>query len=152
MPLLIISILYGHLTLPKSLPHIQTLKPKINIKYSLTLSSTIDRVTEKYNLNPTLFTAIIFQESSFRLNAQGGNDFGLGQINFKTGEHYCPQIDRLLVDMHYNLDCSAKILADFKKWYGKKEKNWWTRYNSSSKVFRERYEKRVNYHKEKISE
>lgn len=151
MPFLIKLTIYGCLFLHNSFVKIYALKHNLNVYYSLTLVRTIDEVTEKYKIDKDLFIAIIFQESSFQLNAQAGNDFGLGQINIRTAKYYCPQLDRLLVDMRYNLDCSARVLSDFRKWYGKKEKNWWTRYNSSNKVYRRAYEKRITKHLEKIN-
>lgn len=52
-------------------------------------------------------------------------------------------IDRLMVDLEYAIDMSVMVMADFKRMYGHKEKNWWSRYNSSKLENRIKYEQKV---------
>jgi hypothetical protein len=52
--------------------------------------------------------------------------------------------DRLLNDLDYSISASAMILADFKRMYGKRESQYWTRYNSGTPSKRETYKKLVS--------
>lgn len=72
-------------------------------------------------------------------------DLGIGQINVNTALRHpqCKDLQRLLTDHIYNISCSCEVLASFKKKYGKKEKNWWTRYNASNPEKREIYRQLV---------
>ncbi len=46
-------------------------KPTINKKYAMRLSNVIYNATRKYHLPPRIFTAILMQESNYRLGATG---------------------------------------------------------------------------------
>jgi len=45
-------------------------KPLINLNYAMRLSNVIFRVSKKYKLPTEIFTAILMQESSYRLNSE----------------------------------------------------------------------------------
>lgn len=163
--------------------------PKINKKYAMRLSNVIYKYTRKYNLDKTIFTAILAQESMYRLDAINCHkgirwdeafkaktvgmevfnkcldkaeigtkefvncvndsheytkttvcsDFGIGQIYYKTVEGYGFELDKLMEDLDYSVKAAAQVLHDFKKRYGKRESDYWTRYNASSKEKREIY-------------
>jgi hypothetical protein len=66
-------------------------------------------------------------------------DFGIGQINEKTIQHYEFDINSLLYDLEYSVEAAAIVLKDFQTRYQNKEWNWWTRYNASSNDKREIY-------------
>ena len=69
-------------------------------------------------------------------------DFGVTQINYKNVMRLCPNKSRLLSDIKYAVDCSCKLLSEIKSKY-KHEKRWWSRYHSSTKKYRDRYEHMV---------
>ncbi len=71
------------------------------------------------------------------------SDFGMSQIYYKTARRYGFEIDRLTTDLKYSIEAGAKVLGDFRKRYAKREKDWWTRYNASSRVKRDIYKQLV---------
>lgn len=73
-------------------------------------------------------------------------DFGIGQINHKTVKSFKFDKTKLLNDLEYSVDASAKVLADFKRMYGKKDNNYWSRYNASSAEKRQTYQNLVARH------
>ena len=66
-------------------------------------------------------------------------DFGIGQINHKTIKHFNFDQKKLLSDIEYSVEASAIVLADFKRMYGKKEVDFWSRYNASTPSKRQTY-------------
>ena len=121
----------------------------IDVEYAKEISEHINRACLEYGVDAELYTAILAQESMYKVDAKncnknGCNDFGISQINKFTAKSYGIEIKRLTTDVEYAIMKGALILSDFKKWYGKKENNWWSRYNSSNEKARERYEKGVN--------
>lgn len=106
------------------------------------------------------------QESAYRLNAKGCHfglqvnsisnfigknnpevkvcsDFGISQIYFKTAKAFKFEIDRLTTDLDYSVEAGAIVLADFKRMYGHRELDWYTRYNASSRGKRNIYKNLV---------
>lgn len=170
-------------------------KPSINKQYAMKLSNIIHRVTRKYKIPSRVFTAILAQESGYKLEAKGCHtgyvhydknsikecedkvekcwniygknapfrgcgsfpgcaakqykltltpvkvctDFGLSQIFYKTARRYNLNILKLTTDLQYSVEAGAIVLAGFKKRYSKREKLWFTRYNSSNKIKRKIY-------------
>jgi soluble lytic murein transglycosylase-like protein len=91
-----------------------------------------NEVAIQYGLDAELFSAIIAQESSFRVSAYNRKtqDYGLGQINIKNVKALKLDKKRLLTDARYNLEVSAKILSQMQKRYAHKEpSSWYCRYN-----------------------
>jgi hypothetical protein len=125
---------------------------KFNPDFCEYKTSLIVKYVHKYslenNLDPHLLTAILIQESSLSLGALNlsSDDYGIGQINKRTAAHFCPNKELLLTNYSYSIGCAAKVLADFKNRYAKKERYWWTRYNSSNPKLRRIYRKRVTKH------
>ena len=120
-------------------------KPTIDKTYARKLATVIAVKTSKYNINASKYTAILAQESGYRLNAVNhkSKDYGLSQINIKTAKAFNFDINRLLVDMEYSVEAGLIVLADFKKRYGHREDDYWSRYNSSNKQKRTMYKKLV---------
>lgn len=121
-------------------------KPKINKRYAMRLSNVIHRVSLKYKLPKHVFTAILCQESGYRLNALGKatgllkgkkvtvhTDYGISQIHWKNVKKHDLDVDLLLTDMVYSVTAGAKILAGFKRRYAKKDPIYWARYNCGSR-------------------
>ncbi len=82
-------------------------------------------------------------------------DLGIGQINVNTALRHeqCSDLKRLITDYKYNISCSCKVLESFKKAYGSKEDDWWTRYNAGNSEKREIYKQLVlRYYPKKIKE
>jgi hypothetical protein len=148
---------------------IVTNKPNINKRYAMRVSNIIYRKAKKYDISPKLFTAILAQESMYKLSArncttgvvrksyinfigeiQGYHysktkvctDFGISQIYYKTAKGHKFDIHKLTTDLEYSISAGMIVLKYFQR-YRKKDKNWWTRYNAYDKIKRERYRKLV---------
>ncbi|HLD91698.1 MAG TPA: transglycosylase SLT domain-containing protein [Patescibacteria group bacterium] len=121
-------------------------KPNIDKKYATKLAKLIDRHSIKHKIPAHIYTAILMQESGYKLGAKRCikkcTDFGISQINHRTAKSYNLDRSKLLKDLDYSIWAGAMVLADFKR-YKKTEKRWWSRYNASSKHKRLEYEKLV---------
>lgn len=122
--------------------------PKIQKNYAAKLSNVIFKVTNEMGINPKKYAAILAQESMYRLNAKNCknnkcHDYGIAQINKKTIKHFNFDEQKLLTDLEYSIKAGAIVLANFKKLYGHKEKDFWTRYNASNPLKRKRYKELV---------
>lgn len=116
--------------------------PNIDMDYAREVASAIYKVSGELRLRPERLAAILAQESMYTLNAvnRQSKDFGIAQINWRTVERYGFDKKRLLTDLEYSVKAGAIVLADFKRMYGKREKNYWSRYNSSDETKRKEYE------------
>lgn len=101
------------------------------------------------------------QESSYKISAKNFKcgisvstgeqdcvavDFGIGQINKRTIKAFKFDKTKLLNDLEYSVEASAKVLADFKRMYGKKDPEYWTRYNAGKLEKRKVYKNLVARH------
>lgn len=116
--------------------------PNLNHDYIVILTHSIKRLSLKYNINPTIYSAILAQESMYSLSAKNCKkgldsslnevitcyDFGIAQINYKTAKLYKLNLKRLTRDLDYSLEAGLMVLSDLKKTYGQ-TKDWWVRYN-----------------------
>jgi soluble lytic murein transglycosylase-like protein len=120
---------------------IVTNKPNIDKQKAEKIAKTIKKVRKQYRLPAGILTAILMQESSYRLNAvnKSSSDYGIAQINVRTAKHFEFDTERLLTDLEYSIEAGAIVLADFYKRYGHREKDWFTRYNHSNPEIRGRY-------------
>lgn len=120
-------------------------KPTIDKTYARTLANVIVDKASKHNISASKYTAILAQESNYKLNSinHKSGDYGLSQINYKTAKAFDFDTDRLLTDLEYSIEAGLIVLADFKKRYAHKETDWWSRYNSSNRDKRDRYKKLV---------
>lgn len=116
--------------------------PKIDRIYALQIANAIDKAAKELNIRPQRLAAILAQESRYVLSAvnKKSRDYGIAQINHKTIERFGFDKQRLLTDLEYSVMAGAIVLADFKRMYGKREKDYWTRYNSSDPERRKAYE------------
>ncbi len=101
---------------------------------------------------------MLMQESAYKLSAKNIKcgtsmytgkkdciiiDYGIGQINHKTINTFKFDQDKLLSNLDYSIEAAAIVLSDFKRMYGKKEVDYWSRYNSSNVQARLNYKRRV---------
>lgn len=115
-------------------------------KKALKISNLVYKASKKYNVPPKVYTAMLMQESAYRLNAVSKacgvldldkyeeacvySDFGMSQINYKTAKKYKMNLTELLTDLEYSINAGAEILSWFHKTYAKREPQmWFTRYN-----------------------
>lgn len=119
--------------------------PKIDQGYALELAQHINEAAKEFGIKPHRLTAIIAQESRYKLDAvnYASKDYGIAQINHKTIKTFGFDKDKLLTDLSYSIKAGAIVLSDFKRMYGKKEEDYWTRYNSSDSTKREQYKQLV---------
>lgn len=106
----------------------------------------IDNICKKYpKIHCPVFKAILYQESKFKLDAinKKSLDLGISQINYRTAILYKFTLHKLLNDLEYSIEAGAIVLNDLRKSYGKKEVDYWTRYNSNKPHLREIYKERV---------
>tara|TARA_R100000951_G_C2653160_1_gene185154 strand:+ start:5750 stop:6340 length:591 start_codon:yes stop_codon:yes gene_type:complete len=61
------------------------------------------------------------------------SDFGISQIYYRTARRFGIDINKLTTDLAYSIEAGARVLADFKKRYGKKDEYWWLRYNCGTR-------------------
>lgn len=102
---------------------------------------------------------MLMQESAYKISAKNIrcgisietgqkdciiDDYGIGQINHKTIKAFNFDQQKLLTDLTYSVEASAKVLADFKRMYGKKDSEYWTRYNASTPSKRLVYKRLVS--------
>lgn len=134
------------------------LQPALSQEKSKKLAKAIEREAEQHKIDWRLITAILFQESSLRVDPQNclknqsrcTGDYGIGQVRYKV---WSKQFDidkvRMMSDADYSITMSVKVLADYKSRYGKKELNWFTRYHSATPEHRFNYMVKINqaYHK-----
>lgn len=124
--------------------YIQSLEinPKLAPEYRAEVVRSIFRASGRHQVNPKKLFAIIAQESKFRVGAinRKSHDYGIGQINRRTIRAFGFDKNRLLRDVNYSVDAAAFVLADFKKRHGKREPNFWSRYNSGDPEKRQEYE------------
>lgn len=92
---------------------------------------------------------MLMQESAYKISAKNIrcgisietgqkdciiDDYGIGQINHKTIKAFNFDQQKLLTDLTYSVEASAKVLADFKRIYYKSEPDtWWSRYNCGTR-------------------
>lgn len=107
--------------------------PDLPTQYLRDLTEAILSVSERHNIKPHKLAAILAQESAYKLNSVNKltKDYGIGQINIRTIKAFKFDKNRILTDLYYSIECAGIVLADFKRMYGKKDKDYWSRYNSS---------------------
>lgn len=111
------------------------------------LAVQFERVGLKFKVDPKLLSAIAMQESGYTLNVEhcyriAGRircDSCMMQINDLTARSLKVSIPSLMANECTCVESGARILADLRSRYGAKEKDWFTRYNASSKSKRRVY-------------
>lgn len=142
----------------KVISQIQKNNPGLPKKYAQTLAQTIVKKSNKHKISSKVLTAMLMQESGYNVSAKNVRcgtsittgqkdcvviDYGIGQINHKTIQHFKFDQKKLLSNLDYSVEAAAIVLADFKRMYGKKESDYWTRYNSGTKTNRQVYKRLV---------
>lgn len=120
-------------------------KPTIDKTYARELASVIVDKASKHNISAIKYAAILAQESGYKLNSinHKSRDYGISQINHRTAKAFNIDTNRLLNDLEYSVEAGLIVLADFKKRYGHREDDYWSRYNSSNRTKRTMYKKLV---------
>lgn len=136
------------LEVEKVTSHVTKNNPNLTKKEASRISVSIVRKTKKYDLPRGIFTAILAQESMYGLSAKNCSlgkctDIGISQIHISTIERYKFDKNKLLTDLDYSIEAGCIVLKDFMIKYGNKEKNWYSRYNSSKALARRKYEKSI---------
>jgi hypothetical protein len=135
---------------------ITKLQPKIETTRAIKLATAIHRNASAIELDWRIAVAILYQESSLRMDPQNCikrkdcNDMGIGQVRYSVwGKALNLDRKRLLTDETYAIDAVFQVLGHYKTQYGDKELNWFTRYHSKTPELRFLYMKRLNaaYHK-----
>jgi soluble lytic murein transglycosylase-like protein len=112
------------------------------------IDKEIKKVAKEYKLNYELFYAILKVESN--LNQKAFNpktlDYGIAQVNEQTAKLYNLNLKLLKSNRLYNLNAGAKILADLKLKYEKKEPlTWYCRYNIGTGLLVKKAAKCIKY-------
>lgn len=146
LPNMIIKHKFVENTCSKNPIYCQIIKnhPRLDKNYAMTLSNAIYWTAKIHNIDPKKYAAILAQESMYNLKARNCSDgvckdYGIAQINVNTAKAFNFDVKRLTTDLHYSLNAGAIVLADFKRMYGEKDQEYWTRYNSSDKTKRKKY-------------
>lgn len=125
--------------------------PNINKGYAFRLSNVIYVESSRHKIPADLLTAILMQESSYKLDAKNCmrgvpegypltedavkvcQDFGISQIHYKTAKLYGFDKDKLLNNLNYSVSAGAKVLGWFRSRYSRKEPlRWYCRYNTGT--------------------
>ena len=141
-----------HLRAPKALlKQILRNHPELKWSYAVELANTFDSAARAGAVPARHVAAIAMQESGYVLDAKQcykihGRircDFCMMQINDHTIKRYGFDQDRLMKDLPYCVGAGVQVLSDLKKRYGKREKDYWSRYNAVSPDKRENYRQLV---------
>jgi hypothetical protein len=137
---------------------IQTLQPKLNSEKVKILAKILKEYEKQTKTNWRIYLAILFQESSLRVdptkcknNIESCRDFGIGQVAYKYwGKPLKVNKHKALTDLEYSVALSIQVLENYRKKYAKKDRYWYTRYHSNTPKLRKRYLKRIISHYGKI--
>lgn len=147
------KVLYpNHKPSPSLLKQIQKNNPKIEKKRVRELASVIEIVSKRHGIKAQKVAAIAMQESSYKLDEKAcyeikgkvSCDICMMQINDRTAAAFGFDEARLRTDLEYCVEAGVLVLKDFKRMYGSKEDEWWTRYNASNPEKREIYLAKVS--------
>lgn len=130
--------------------------PNLNKKYARKLSKIIRRASRRFSVPKRVLTAILMQESSYRLGivrrecgvqkkdeaytrACVSQDFGISQISYRTAKNYKFDLNRLTTDLDYSVSAGAEVLSWFYKTYGRREPDaWYSHYNCGTRSSKRR--------------
>lgn len=137
--------------------------PKINSAYAEKLAGIITVKSKKYGISAKVFTAILMQESAYRLDAKHVvcgyrepasldaqktcvvTDFGIAQIHHLNLDRYGFNRLLLMTDLDYSVESGAKILASYKSFQKMEPKTWYSRYNCGNRSFGQIQDRCVAY-------
>lgn len=122
--------------------------PSIDRNYAMTMSNYIYKFSKKYGISSRVYTAILAQESMYKLNAknctkglhkdymipvEACSDFGISQIHYNNIPRFKFNVGKLLNNLEYSIEAGFKVLHDIKKRVDISDKDWYTRYNCGLK-------------------
>jgi hypothetical protein len=135
------------------------LKPTINKKFAMNLSSLVYKYSREYKQDPFISIAIAMQESSLRQRhrvekvahftdkgyeiIRGYTDLCLFQIHISTAINYGMDLMKLNTNLEYCVEQHFKIMKKKRKICKKLGKDDWTCYHSMTEVLRLQYKKLV---------
>jgi hypothetical protein len=136
---------------PRILKQILKNNPNIDRSYAEKLSVVIEEKSKKYKVPPRIFTAILMQESAYRLRATNKTcglrnlasagescvitDIGISQIHYLNVKRFNLDKQRLTTDLEYSVDSGAMILAQYSRYQKREPKTWYSRYNCGTRKF-----------------
>ncbi len=131
---------------------IANLQPNMNRYQNRMLAKVIHENSTRTGIDWRLVVAILFQESSLRLDPQNCkvnftrcNDMGIGQVRYSVwGKTLKIDKKRMVTDVEYAIEQVYAVLSHYKLQYGKRELNWFTRYHSGDPEFRAIYMRKLN--------
>jgi hypothetical protein len=126
-------------------------KPKMKVDDRTRIAYLLNNVAKKYNMDPRLMIAIIDTESDFSNNkVSSTGDLSFAQINPDVWNKEFARLGleklntaKLKKDEVYALNKMAEILTILKTRHAKKDKNWYARYHSHTKKFKNQYKTKL---------
>ncbi len=130
---------------------IKVVQPELQKNVRNRIAYSLYLTTKKYNVDPKLMIAIIGTESDFvnsKISTTG--DLSLAQINTEIWNKEFVRLGldklnskRLKKDENYALSKMAEILNILKKRHSKNDSQWFARYHSHTKKFKNLYSVKV---------
>lgn len=130
---------------------IKVVQPDLNMKDRHRIAYSLFLTTKKYKVDPKLMIAIIATESDFdnkKVSTTG--DLSLAQINTDIWNKEFVRLGldklnskRLKKDENYALSKMAEILNILKARHGKNDSQWFARYHSHTKKYKNLYSSKV---------
>lgn len=130
---------------------IKVVQPELNMKDRNRIAYSLYLTTKRYKIDPKLMIAIIATESDFdntKISTTG--DLSLAQINTEIWNKEFVRLGldklnskRLKKDENYALSKMAEILNILKSRHAKKDSQWFARYHSHTKKYKNLYSSKV---------
>jgi soluble lytic murein transglycosylase-like protein len=118
---------------------VMTLQPRVDVRWALFFSQTLNSLAKRYQMDPNLSLAIAMQESSLDPNAVSSTgDSGIFQVYPSTAKAYGIDLKRLKHDIPYSIEQHLRILKD--KVSMCPGKRAWSCYHSKTERHRRKYE------------
>lgn len=127
------------------------IQPELKNSNRMRIAQSLNNVAKKHHIDPKLMIAIIGTESDF-VNAKVSStgDLSLAQINPNVWNKEFERLGleklnnvRLKKDEVYALNKMAQILSILKNRHEKKDKNWYARYHSHTRKYKNQYNTKV---------
>lgn len=127
------------------------IQPELKISNRMRIALSLNNVAKKHHIDPKLMIAIIGTESDFcNTKVSSTGDLSLAQINPDVWNREFQRLGleklnnvRLKKDEVYALNKMAEILSILKNRHAKKDKNWYARYHSHTRKYKNQYNTKV---------
>jgi hypothetical protein len=127
------------------------IQPEVKISNRMRIAQSLNNVAKKHNIDPKLMIAIIGTESDFcNSKVSSTGDLSLAQINPDVWNREFERLGleklnnvRLKKDEMYALTKMAEILSILKHRHEKKDKQWYARYHSHTRKYKNQYNAKV---------